>query len=183
MVRSSGALLQRGGLAAAGIPAVLRDSGAPRGSVYHHFPHGRDQLVAESMQWAGEGVTGIFDRLTAELPVGEAVEALCAFFADRMERGAWAHGCPVATVVLETAPDASLMQIPRELYARWTDTIVSALTRAGVKLEAARPLGMTILAAIEGALVMSRASATREPLDAISRHLRAAVDAAIADAQ
>jgi|1186.fasta_scaffold31357_1 TetR/AcrR family transcriptional repressor of lmrAB and yxaGH operons len=180
MIRSSGVLLQQGGLAAAGIPAVLRHSGAPRGSVYHHFPHGRDQLVAESMQWAGERVTGIFDRLTAELPAGEAIEALCGFFADRMERGAWANGCPVATVVLETEPGAPLMQIPRELYQQWTDAIVGALTRAGAEQDLARPLAMTILAAIEGALVMSRAAATREPLDAISRHLRAAVDAATA---
>jgi TetR/AcrR family transcriptional regulator, lmrAB and yxaGH operons repressor len=180
MVRSSGALLQQGGLAAAAIPAVLRDSGAPRGSVYHHFPGGRDQLVAESMEWAGERVTGVLHRLTAELSAGEAVEALCAFFAERMERGGWASGCPVATVVLETAPDAPLMRIPRELYAQWIDTLVGALTRDGVAAGVARPLAITILAAIEGALVMSRASASREPLDAVSGRLRADVDACIA---
>lgn len=179
MIRSSAALLRQGGLAAAGIPAVLLDSGAPRGSVYHHFPAGRDQVVAESMQWAGDQVTEIFERLTADRPPGEAVQALCAFFAERMQRGAWASGCPVATVVLETGPDAPLMAIPRELYARWTATIADAITRAGAAPDTARALATTVLAAIEGALVMSRASASREPLDVVSGHLRAVIDAAV----
>jgi AcrR family transcriptional regulator len=179
MIRSSAALLRRGGLAAAGIPAVLQDSGAPRGSVYHHFPQGRDQLVAESMIWAGDRVTEIFARLTSESTAAEAVEALCAFFADGMERGDWMDGCPVAAVVLETPPDASQMQIPRALYSEWTDALVGSLLRDGTTEGTARSLALTILAAIEGALLMSRAAASREPLDAIAGQLRRSVDAAV----
>lgn len=171
MIRSSATLLRRGGHTAAGIPAVLELSGAPRGSVYHHFPGGRDQLVAESMQWAGDRISKVFEQLAASGDPAAAFEALCKFFGAEMQREQWTGGCPVATVVLELEPDAPAMEIPRELYAQWTATLSRALVETGASESLARQLAISALAAIEGALIMARAAQSDEPLRAVSASL------------
>ena len=61
----SQALLQRErGVAGTALPDVIEHSGAPRGSIYHHFPEGRAQLAEEATQWAA-GITS--RRLEASL--------------------------------------------------------------------------------------------------------------------
>lgn len=45
MIESTIALLRERGAAGMTIDAVLEHSGAPRGSVYHHFPGGRRELL------------------------------------------------------------------------------------------------------------------------------------------
>ena len=52
MVRSAAAVLRERGAAGLTIDEVLTRSGAPRGSVYHHFPEGRSQLLIEALQFA-----------------------------------------------------------------------------------------------------------------------------------
>ena len=54
----SQALLQRErGVAGTALPDVLEHSGAPRGSIYHHFPQGRTQLAEEATEWAADFIS------------------------------------------------------------------------------------------------------------------------------
>ena len=54
MVVSTALLIREKGARATSIDDVLAHSGAPRGSVYHHFPGGREQLLREATDFAGE---------------------------------------------------------------------------------------------------------------------------------
>src|SRR5688572_25165035 len=78
MVLSTAALLREYGAAATSIDRVLAHSGAPRGSVYHHFPGGRAQLIDEAVALAGDFVVGMIE---AAAQADDPVEALDAFFA------------------------------------------------------------------------------------------------------
>ena len=65
MLISAAELLRERGAAGVTIDEVLARSGAPRGSVYHHFPEGRNQILAEALAYAGEEITGVIDEAAA----------------------------------------------------------------------------------------------------------------------
>ena len=49
-------LLRSQGLRETGLNEIIQESGSPRGSIYHHFPGGKEQLFIEALQDAGEKV-------------------------------------------------------------------------------------------------------------------------------
>ena len=53
MLDSTALLLRERGVGGVTVDAVLAHSGAPRGSVYHHFPGGRNQLLLEALEASG----------------------------------------------------------------------------------------------------------------------------------
>src|SRR5258706_13273015 len=56
MVRSAATLIRTRGVSATSFSDVLADSGAPRGSVYHHFPEGKEQLAGDAIRWTSDRV-------------------------------------------------------------------------------------------------------------------------------
>ena len=61
MLISAAEVLREKGAAGVTIDEVLARSGAPRGSVYYHFPDGRNQLLTEALQFAGDTITAVID--------------------------------------------------------------------------------------------------------------------------
>ena len=53
MIRSAALLFRENGYSGTGFRDVIAHSGAPRGSIYHHFPDGKEQLAADTVEWAG----------------------------------------------------------------------------------------------------------------------------------
>jgi TetR/AcrR family transcriptional regulator, lmrAB and yxaGH operons repressor len=62
MLVSAAEVLRERGAAGVTIDEVLARSGAPRGSVYYHFPDGRNQILTEALQYAGEAITEVIDE-------------------------------------------------------------------------------------------------------------------------
>jgi len=69
MIASTALLIRERGARATSIDAVLEHSGAPRGSVYHHFPGGREQLLREATDYAGEYVAQRLEQTAADDPL------------------------------------------------------------------------------------------------------------------
>ncbi|MEV3927737.1 TetR/AcrR family transcriptional regulator [Actinomadura coerulea] len=164
-------LLEAGGYAGAGLNQVVAASGAPRGSLYFHFPHGKDQLVGESLRRAGWAISEAVEGLADSSPsAAEFVEAVLRHLGDQLEESGWRKGCPVATVALEMAATSDpLQKICSEVYTRW-----EAALRAGLGSRAdAGDLAVTILALIEGALLLARAHRSRDPLTCVARQITA----------
>ncbi|WP_067570548.1 TetR/AcrR family transcriptional regulator [Nocardia acidivorans] len=162
-------LMETSGYFGAGLNQVVAASGAPRGSLYFHFPGGKDQMVGASIRRAG---TAIGDSLTALADTtGSAREFLAAILrqlGDRLEDSGWRKGCPVATVALETAAtNDPLQQAVSEVYTDWETTL---RTRLADRPDA-EDLAVTLLALIEGALLLARAHRSREPLNSVARQL------------
>ena len=98
-------LLQRQGYHGTGLNELLERSGAPRGSLYHYFPGGKEQIGAEAIGRAGEQVAAAVAHLLRAKPsAADAVEALAALLAAGLEASAFERGCPVATTALEVTP-------------------------------------------------------------------------------
>ncbi|MFI0420674.1 TetR/AcrR family transcriptional regulator [Spongiactinospora sp. 9N601] len=164
-------LIEAGGYSGAGLNQVIAVSGAPRGSLYFHFPGGKDQLVGESMRRAGRTIGDAMEGLAgSSASAAEFVEAMLWHLGDRLEASGWRKGCPVATVALEMAAASDpLQKVCSEVYTQW-----EAALRARLDGHAdADDLSVTILALIEGALLLARAHRSRQPLTRVARQITA----------
>ncbi|MEV0146682.1 MULTISPECIES: TetR/AcrR family transcriptional regulator [unclassified Nonomuraea] len=164
-------LVETGGYFAAGLNQVIAASGAPRGSLYFHFPDGKDQLVGESVRRAGQSIGTALEELAGSSPSpAEFVHDVLRHLGDRLEESGWRKGCPVATVALEMAAASDpLQETCSEVYASWEAALRSRL--AGHP--DADDLAVTILAMIEGALLLARTHRSREPLSRVARQVTA----------
>ncbi|GAA2859436.1 TetR/AcrR family transcriptional regulator [Streptosporangium fragile] len=164
-------LIEGGGYFGAGLNQVIAVSGAPRGSLYFHFPGGKDQLVGESVRRAGREVGRAVQDLAETAPgTASLVNGVLALLGDRLEASGWRKGCPVATVALEMAAvNDPLQQVCSEVYGSWENVLRERLAADGHP--DAADLAVTVLALIEGALLLARAHRSREPLDRVARRI------------
>ena len=180
MVRTAADLLSTGGVAGTTVDRVLAVSGTPRGSVYHHFPDGRGQLLVEAVGYAGAYV----ERSIREAPrASDALDSFVAFWRARLESTDFRAGCPLLAATVDDGPggpDAREMQLVAADYLeRWEVALAGRLEDAGLAAAPARELAEQSLSLLEGAVAMSRARRDMGPLDsaaaAISVLFRAAV--------
>lgn len=171
LIEATRTLIEAKGCHGAGLNEVLAMAGAPRGSLYHHFPGGKDQLVGEALAAAGREVDALIDDLAGTAATSrELVLGVLDALTTRMVAAGYAKGCPVATVALEVAAsDESLRRVCDGIYTGWQRRLADALRADGH--DEADDLAATVLALIEGALVLARAGHSRLPVDRASRHL------------
>jgi TetR/AcrR family transcriptional repressor of lmrAB and yxaGH operons len=172
MIRSAAALFGSRGLCATSFADVLADSGAPRGSIYHHFPGGKRQLAQDAIAWTSAQVLAYLDACPADTAAG-----VLAWFVDLWRQSVQASGgssgCPVAGIAIDVgdADDDDLMAAARAAFAQWTDRLAGQLRAAGMPAHRCGPVATTALAAMEGALLLCRAERSTQPLEATAREL------------
>jgi TetR/AcrR family transcriptional repressor of lmrAB and yxaGH operons len=163
MLVSTRDLVESGGFFAAGLNQVLAASNTPRGSLYFHFPGGKDQLVAESLTMAGGEIRSALAGLPADDAAG-FVDGVFATLGERLETSAWHKGCPVATVALDVAAsNDAIQQICSTIYADWEQVLLDRFTRFGC--ENAASIATATLSLLEGAMLLARVHRSREPLN------------------
>ncbi|MFD1939906.1 TetR/AcrR family transcriptional regulator [Nonomuraea mangrovi] len=162
-------LIEGGGYFGAGLNQVIAASGAPRGSLYFHFPGGKEQLVGESVRRAGQEIGAAMAELAgAGSSAEEFVAGVLDWLGERLEESGWRKGCPVATVALEMAATSDpLQEVCSEVYTGWEAALRELL---GDRPDA-DDLAVTILALVEGALLLARAHRDREPLRRVRRRI------------
>ena len=164
MLISAAQVLRERGAAGVTIDEVLARSGAPRGSVYYHFPEGRHQLLTETLLFAGDKITSVIDRTT-----GGGCLALMREFVAFWERSLvdsdFTAGCPVVAAAIGSADDdPALTAIAGQIFARWGDALAQTFRADGFDEAQARSLAVTCLSALEGAVVLCRSTRTAGPL-------------------
>jgi TetR/AcrR family transcriptional repressor of lmrAB and yxaGH operons len=178
MVEAAFELFRKRGYHATAFSDVVRESGAPRGSIYFHFPGGKQELAREAIALAGDEIEEMVKAAAgrAEDP-GSLVRALGEIVAKRLEESGYQSGCSIATMVLELAPtDEELSAEFDAVFARWRAALVDQFEAMGVALEPAAVLADLVMSAIEGALVLSRAARGPEPFRSTVDALAAVVD-------
>jgi TetR/AcrR family transcriptional repressor of lmrAB and yxaGH operons len=172
-VRATARLLQRQGYGETAVSEIVKRSGAPKGSLYFHFPGGKEELAVAAMTRAGEqlrsaiaAIVGSGDRIGESL--GRLVDALAA----ALEGSGYRDGCPIATVTLEAATGSPAIRASADaVFASWLEVLQARLTADGLNAEAAERRALLVLSAIEGALILSRARHDTAPLAAVRDEL------------
>jgi AcrR family transcriptional regulator len=178
MIRSAMRLQRRHGVAGTAFSDVLQDSGAPRGSIYHHFPDGRAQLSEAATAY---GAAWMAERLEALLDAGEPEQALdgfVAFWLELLREEHYEAGCAVAAGALDPDATSGARRAAQAGFRRWRELLAHGLTDGGVAPARAEGLATLCLAAVEGALVLCRAEGTPAPLEQVAVELRAVLAAA-----
>ncbi len=172
-VEATVGLLQRKGYAASGLNEIVARSGAPKGSLYFHFPGGKQELALAAMERAGarlqRAIAAILDS-SEDLAGGLA--ALVDSLAAGLESSGYRDGCPIATVTLEAASDSEAIRAgAAEVFSSWLQVLERRLLAAGLSSEDAARRAQFVLAAIEGALILARARRDLGPLQAVREEL------------
>ena len=178
MIEAAARLFQRRGYHGVGLMDIVREGAAPRGSIYHHFPGGKEELAVEAVQSGSRRVTELFERAAERSSMAaELVLEIGRELAGGLEESGFVEGCPLATVTLETAPASEALRAACEAaYADWLRVLSARFAQRGVPVERSRSLALLTLGAWGGALVMSRARCDTEPLRLISRELAQLLD-------
>jgi len=174
MVLAAAALLGERGLVGTSFSEVLERSGAPRGSIYHHFPAGKDGLTAEAITLVGDRVLALFRHVDGERP-RQVVGRIVAAWRDVMVESGCMAGCPIAAVSNERLEHPGLGEQAAKVFAAWERTLAETLVAAGMPRAKAGGAATLILAALEGALILCRARREIAPLDAVGVGLAAFV--------
>ena len=167
-------LFQRQGYHGTGLNELLERSEAPRGSIYHYFPGGKEQIGAEAIARAGGQVAGAVAHLLRTKPsVADAVEALAGLLAAGLEASDFERGCPVATTALEVTPRSEPIRAAVQAsFESWLAPLRERLEAAGYDPADAAGHADLIIAALEGALVLARARRNADVLRNAGRQLR-----------
>ncbi|MEU1180254.1 TetR/AcrR family transcriptional regulator [Streptomyces sp. NPDC005820] len=184
MIAGAADLLGEHGAGGVSIDRVLAHSGAPRGSVYHHFPGGRAQLIDEAVVFAGDFIAGLIESAMDDPDPLRAVDAFFTLWRERLVRGDFRVGCPVVAVAVENddaAPEQA--RSAAAAFARWQRALAALLLRHGLTEERSRRLAAFVVAAVEGAVVMSRAERSTGPIDATATEIHDLLDHALRSAR
>jgi AcrR family transcriptional regulator len=178
---ASAELFRRQGLTGTGIKQILAQAEAPFGSLYHHFPGGKDELAAETITRAGEFYGRLVAGKIAEQP--DLVSGIRAAFVgagETLVSTDYADACPVETVALEVASTNEPLRLATaEVFESWLGGLAARLARDGIAPQEARALALTILSALEGAFVLARATRSTAALDACADAMASLVEAAL----
>lgn len=178
MIASAAILIRERGARPTAMGDVLQHSGAPRGSAYHYFPGGRNELLCETVDYAARYVAGAMSKAGSGV---EMLDLAVTFYRDGLIASDFRAGCPVLAVAVEAGDPGTADDVIAHTAAafdRWRRLITARLTSDGVSHETASELANLVIAALEGALVLARAERAITPLDAVHRQLRGLLTAA-----
>lgn len=187
MVEGAAYLMRRRGVSATSLRDVVAHSGASRGSISHHFPSGKQQLMEEAVVFAGQEVSLPLKHLMATKGAVEGMRKFLLLWQKMLEDSDFEAGCPVLVAAIEPevqgdrrAPteakqpgDQHLLAISHQVFSEWLDIIAEALEKEGAGPQRARSLAALCVAAVEGSVALCRAAHSCEPLEQVREEVLA----------
>jgi TetR/AcrR family transcriptional repressor of lmrAB and yxaGH operons len=167
LIEKAGTLFRRQGYAATGLKQILEEAGVKPGSLYHHFPRGKQQLAAAVVDTEGAGIEQLLRRFLATgRPVADVVDRWIDLLAAGLA-GDRRDGCPIEPIATESVHASPLV---REASARafkgWCMAVEERLRSDGWAAEEAKRVGLAVISLIEGALILSRTLGDADALEA-----------------
>ncbi len=173
MLETATRLLRVQGYNGTGLNQIIKESGTPKGSLYHHFPGGKEQLAAEAIdagaQMMAARIQEAFDRTSNPR---DAAEWILEVSASELEETDFQCGCPVATVALEVATSDSLVrQACERAFVSAQSVLEKNLRESGLSEHSASEMAEFIITVYEGALLLSRSRRETSPLRNLRRSI------------
>jgi AcrR family transcriptional regulator len=182
IVQRSAELFRRQGFAGTGVKQIVAEASAPFGSLYHFFPGGKEQLGEEVIRTSGALYGQLIDAFY--VPGADPVAATRKFFAAAavsVRESDYADACPIATLALEVSSTSEPMrQACADVFEGWLNGATERLVECGLPRKRSRALAFELIAALEGAFVLSRALRSTEPIEVAGAAVTTSVREAIA---
>ncbi len=173
MIETTARLVQARGLHGVSLSDILSVSGAPRGSLYFHFPGGKQALVLEALRAGIEEATEALRKCLTEADTpAEGIQDFFLLIAQELEDTNYTFGCPVAAIILDRPEiDSELARACQDAFDEWARMYRETLVDAGLPTDRAERLALTILGSLEGALMMARSQQSPAPIKAIATEI------------
>jgi TetR/AcrR family transcriptional repressor of lmrAB and yxaGH operons len=172
MVHSAAVLLRQRGVRGTSFARVLEHSGAPRGSISHHFPGGKNEMIQAAVSVAGQEISvRLQDAADHGASAADLVNAVCDYFGDGLDRTDYRAGCAIVAVANEAFDDETLRTSTEAAMRGWIAILSSTLRSDGHTRDTADELAELSVAAIEGAVMIARVQRSRRPIDTTRKHL------------
>lgn len=169
MVEGAARLLAQRGLQATSFSEVITLTGAPRGSLYHHFPDGKDQLVKAALDLSAAQLAAVLDPKEGA-PAEEITALFVRVWRTILTRSRLQAGCAVVAVTVATdSPD--LLEHVGAIFRAQRVRLAELLVKGGLPPQAAEPFSALLIAACEGAVVLSRAEQSLAPFELVAAQL------------
>jgi AcrR family transcriptional regulator len=184
IVEAGADLLRVKGYTGTGVKEIVAAAQAPFGSLYHHFPGGKEQLGVEVIHWSGAMYARLGPEVFGQAPdVVTGVRMFFAGAADHLEETGWTDACPIATVALEVASTSEPLRIATaDVFTSWIDGLTPRFAAAGLDDARAREIAIAMIAGLEGAFILARAWRSQEPLHIAGDVAARALEEALAEA-
>lgn len=184
LLRAATRLFRERGYTGVGVAEILEASRAPRGSLYFHFPGGKEQIAEESVRLAGVRMTRFVDNIIADTQtLEEFIDGLFVGWAAHLEETGFTRGCGVALIALETSATSERLRGAAEaVFNGWRSKIEAVAVARGLHPDDAARFGFILLASMQGAIVLCKAMRAATPLIEAAHGVKAAAQAMRADA-
>jgi TetR/AcrR family transcriptional regulator, lmrAB and yxaGH operons repressor len=180
MIETTASLVHRQGFHGTSLNEILEQSGAPRGSLYYHFPGGKEELVLEAARQGVASVTQLLKEvLTGSPNLADGVRAFVEAAAHVLRDSGFVFGCPVAPIILDSPESSALAEICQEALEEWQQVLVEGLGSGGIERGRAESLATVVVCALEGGLIFARARRDTAPLDAVAEEVASMVRSAL----
>ena len=175
LVQTAAELFRKQGYSGTGLNQILESSGAPKGSLYHYFPLGKESLGAAAVTMAGKTASNTLLQLKANsVSPADFISQYCNLLAKWMEDSGFSSGCPIATTVLETCPESiSIQRAGAEVFEDWIGIIEQVYLADALSKEHARESAVSCVASLEGALILARTFSSVDPILTVKANLMA----------
>ncbi|MFC8037990.1 TetR/AcrR family transcriptional regulator [Paenarthrobacter sp. NPDC057355] len=159
-------LIQSSGYSGTGLNAVIEHASAPKGSIYFHFPDGKEGLGVAAVELAAKQFEELITKAAASAgSAAGAARAVIDALATLVGESNFTLGCPVSVVTLEMGAESErLRQACASAFETWIAPTAALLEGSGIEAEEARSLATVIVSIIEGAVIVSRAMQSTQPL-------------------
>jgi TetR/AcrR family transcriptional repressor of lmrAB and yxaGH operons len=163
MVEGALRLLATKGVEGTSFAEVLEATGSPRGSLYHHFPGGKSELLHAALDLASERGLAAMEATRGQ-PPEVVIEQFLALWRFLLDRSRLTAGCAVVAVTV-AANDDALLSHAGTIFRTWTEVLTELCAAPGADRDSARQLAVTAIAATEGAVALCRAERSIEPFE------------------
>ncbi len=152
------------GYAGMSMQDLLRSTGVSSSSMYHHFPGGKEELVATAVRRSGmasrDQIVAVFNRLEPADAVARIFEAA----ADELTSHDFALGCPIGVPATEAPEDsAAIRDAVADVFDAWATAYADGFRAGGLDDDRASSLGRFMVAAYQGSVTVARATRSTEP--------------------
>ena len=157
LVDTAALLFRRQGYAATGVNQILETAGVKAGSLYHHFPDGKQELAAAVVDSVGGGIEQQLRRfLAGEVSVADIVDGWIDMLAAGLG-GDQRDGCPIEPIATESVhASPEVRAASARVFNGWCNAVADRLRADGWPHDDADQTALAVIALIEGALMLSR---------------------------
>ncbi|OBI51255.1 TetR/AcrR family transcriptional regulator [Mycobacterium sp. E796] len=180
MIAAARGLFREHGYLGTALSDVIEESAAPRGSLYFHFPGGKEELATEVVLRHTSEVIAHVNRVAgATTTAADLIAGFLKLFRDEIVSSDYRRGCAVAPIVIESTPASQpLSDVTRRGFGDVIATLAARLEEKGVSRERAHDLATLAVTTMEGALILSRTLRSPKPFETAITTLTAAAQAA-----